>query len=315
MKNKLLVFTIFFFAHGNIFAQNFKEIYDFEVGDIFQYKQTDYSGESGYNWNIVTTEKYEIFSKEIIGDTIKYSILGKRLEHTYDINYTNGSKTNNKYVFSDINKTLVFVDSTENILNSSIGNLEIIHSPIDEVFLTRVLVDTSNGLRKKIFGGDKYAYNSNLFKYSSDTNVLDTIHHNDYDVFSSRYKLSYSKNLGLVEEDYWGFEYGYFITLEGYVKGTDTTGIISADNSFTNIPETPQSNIKIYPNPAGDYLFYRNPENHTFNEIVIYDLLGRKVIHSIFIERLNISSLNKGIYILKIIESETSEITMKLLKE
>lgn len=74
------------------------------------------------------------------------------------------------------------------------------------------------------------------------------------------------------------------------------------------------SKLFIYPNPASDKLFI----HHVYSskpEIIIHDIQGRQVLHkTIDSDYIDISSLQKGIYSVKLIDNQNVLIN-KLIKE
>jgi hypothetical protein len=261
-----------------------------------------------------TTEKYKIISKEIIGDTIKYSIIGKKLEHTFYQGYDwNDEPFNHSYHVSEINSTLTYIDSANNYLNVPVSSLVTLILPYgQDTFLTRVLLDTIDEINQKIVGTSWDDNDINLFKFSNDTNILDTV---DIYYYNLIYKLSYSETLGLTKEEYFDFEYGFTKILEGYIKDNDTIGLITPDEAFTSIGEISKNRIKIFPNPANEYLFFNFDRILNFRSIIIYDLDGREQLSSKQIDKLYIGDLTNGLYIIKILELNGVFSTYKFIKE
>ncbi|MEC5165828.1 hypothetical protein RCH18_001561 [Flavobacterium sp. PL11] len=71
--------------------------------------------------------------------------------------------------------------------------------------------------------------------------------------------------------------------------------------------------LNLYPNPVTNGKIYISTKNDFDKEIVIFDVLGKKVLQTILNSReLNVSSLSSGIYIIKINEKEASA-TRKLI--
>jgi hypothetical protein len=73
--------------------------------------------------------------------------------------------------------------------------------------------------------------------------------------------------------------------------------------------------ISMYPNPTTSMLYFNSIE--TIKEIIVYDLLGNQVLvknnndHAL---SLDVSNLSKGMYLIKFINAENSQITRKFIK-
>ena len=71
--------------------------------------------------------------------------------------------------------------------------------------------------------------------------------------------------------------------------------------------------LNLYPNPVSNGRVYITTKNDGEKEIIIFDLLGKKVLQTLLSTReLNISSLTPGVYIIKINEQNASA-TRKLI--
>jgi hypothetical protein len=71
--------------------------------------------------------------------------------------------------------------------------------------------------------------------------------------------------------------------------------------------------LNLYPNPVSNGKVYISTKNDLEKEIIIFDLLGKKVMQTfISSKELNISSLNSGVYIIRITE-ENASATRKLI--
>ena len=70
---------------------------------------------------------------------------------------------------------------------------------------------------------------------------------------------------------------------------------------------------QVYPNPFKDEFFVKNVEGGTYE---IYDFSGRRVANGKLTDgKVNASSLLKGVYMVKIINTNGTETTMKLVKQ
>ena len=71
--------------------------------------------------------------------------------------------------------------------------------------------------------------------------------------------------------------------------------------------------LNLYPNPVTNGKVYISTKNDNDKEIIIFDVLGKKVLQTILSSReLNVSNLSPGVYIIKINEREASA-TRKLI--
>ncbi len=76
---------------------------------------------------------------------------------------------------------------------------------------------------------------------------------------------------------------------------------------------TPKTELNFYPNPATDGKIYITSNTATSNkEVEIFDVLGKSVLKTTTVRELNISSLEAGVYLIKIKEGENS-VTRKLV--
>lgn len=71
--------------------------------------------------------------------------------------------------------------------------------------------------------------------------------------------------------------------------------------------------LNLYPNPVSNGKVYITSKNDSEKDIIIFDVLGKKVLQtSISSRELNISNLVPGVYIIKITEGEATA-TRKLI--
>lgn len=84
--------------------------------------------------------------------------------------------------------------------------------------------------------------------------------------------------------------------------------------AFYNLSASNQNkgdNLTIYPNPAYDYVYINST---TELEATIYDILGKEIKREYFKDKLDITCLEKGIYILNLTDGVNSS-THKIIKE
>ena len=71
--------------------------------------------------------------------------------------------------------------------------------------------------------------------------------------------------------------------------------------------------LSLYPNPVSNGKVYITSKNDSDKEIIIFNVLGKKVLQTMISSReLNISNLSSGVYIIKINEGEATA-TRKLI--
>lgn len=71
--------------------------------------------------------------------------------------------------------------------------------------------------------------------------------------------------------------------------------------------------LNLYPNPVSNGKVYITSKNDSDKEIIIFDVLGKKVLQTMISSReLNVSNLTPGVYIIKINENDASA-TRKLI--
>lgn len=78
-------------------------------------------------------------------------------------------------------------------------------------------------------------------------------------------------------------------------------------------PSTTIEGLNLYPNPVTNGRVYISTKNDGEKEIIIFDLLGKKVLQTLLnTKELNISNLMPGVYIIKINEQNATA-TRKLI--
>ena len=82
---------------------------------------------------------------------------------------------------------------------------------------------------------------------------------------------------------------------------------------FAQEAKQPTDGLSFYPNPVSNGKIYITSKTTLDKEILIFDVLGKKVLQTTISSReLNISSIPPGVYIIKITEAETTA-TRKLI--
>lgn len=256
---------------------NFWDIFNFNVGDIFEYQSTifDGTGPMPYCNEIL---KYSITYKAINNDSLIYRFQGHRKYGCWGPPW--GPWPNSFIDYSIIDKQVYFIDSTNQAANKY--NNQLIQfikdwSPDTTFNFLNVYKDTDNIITKS-FGNDGIMGSfSNYVLLDSTSDILNS--------GSCPHIETYKKGLGLTHLIFDGcFEYRSDKFLTAYKLGNDTTGIFTPDSLLVNGIEekTFENKIKIFPNPFTTTATIKiSPEIKLQNaEIKIYDVLGRVVFQS-----------------------------------
>jgi Secretion system C-terminal sorting domain len=120
----------------------------------------------------------------------------------------------------------------------------------------------------------------------------------------------WSLHQDIVETDYAFYTFnaptGLLPPFTGWTQGY-CTGTISFNPVLYN-QEYENSKIALYPNPATDFVFIKNNTQNL--EYVIFDSNGRTVKEGTASQKIEVASLQKGLYLIK-----TNSLTYKFLKQ
>jgi hypothetical protein len=106
--------------------------------------------------------------------------------------------------------------------------------------------------------------------------------------------------------------YFYIITLLAFFFSLSLTAQESKQQPRTQ-ESTSIEGLSMYPNPVSNGKVYITSKNDADKEVIIFDILGKKVLQTMLSSReLNISNLSPGVYIIKINEDEATA-TRKLI--
>ncbi len=288
MKN-ILIFLIINLPTLDLWSQsnspNYQQIYNFQVGDIFLYKNSFIDCGSG-NGDCTTTinyTKYEILSKITKNDTIIYT------------RKINGQTTD----------TITYIDSTTNILNANNYAIVVVKiNPIDTIFAKVRII--KNSVLKKDVGGPNSIYEYNNGHFDSTLTSFKSFG-------GLTFIQEYEQGLGLMNQIYGQFEGTNTTYLVGYRKGLDTVGNLSVgiQTAYSN------DKLKAYPNPCFDNLIINIDGNQENNSVYLYTLQGvlvKSLNESDNPLEISTSDLKPGIYLLKIFNSEGTNF-FKIIKQ
>jgi len=271
----------------------FKDIYNFQVNDVFQYE--------GWSWGLdpgggpVSAEwfiKYTVLQKDSLPGIYQYEVTKVGF-----FRYTN-APPNTQY-YNNI-ETLEFIDSLNHSCNYFQN--ELVDNPLEDTYETnfgimRVYPDTGIVISKKI-GSEQY-FNENSLYAQLNEEVLVPCCVLDF-------LKKYSNTLGMVHYSCSVGEFGYGEKLIGYVKKGDTTGIVYDDDWLLGIdrPEKRLKGVSIFPNPAADRITVEiQRQECNACEMNILSMDGRletslRFSHNRFV--VDISKLPEGVHMIRI---------------
>jgi hypothetical protein len=106
--------------------------------------------------------------------------------------------------------------------------------------------------------------------------------------------------------------YFYIITLLVFLFSVNLSAQESKQQPRTQETATIEG-LSLYPNPVSNGKVYISTKNDLDKEIIIFDVLGKKVLQTMISSKeLNVSNLSSGVYIIKINENDATA-TRKLI--
>lgn len=250
------------------------EVFDFEVGDFFQYRKWD-------NWT-PNSRYYDhtILSKSFNADSTEVTYVVA--ESTKHITYLSGSVPYSEYFTKDTLQ-LIFPRLDE---------------PIDS-FIARSMggfPDTTNG-------GQIWFENDTLDDLC-DVRSRRFVHDNQYDYSHREYGkgLGFAKSLAVYSGSAGGSQSWYYHEMRGYVKNGDTCGFISSTSLGGN-ESTPSTVVEVYPNPSTGVIYVQASE--AFDTYSLITLSGMQLVSGdIKGNTVNFSDQPNGVYVLVLLSKE-----------
>jgi len=268
---------------------DFKDIYNFNVGDVFCYATNSYYvGESVHE--TYTATKSSIHSKSITDTSITYYSSYIRLTTIRTISIPFGNSTSTQSSDS----------------GSGTGVIKKINDPFN--YCAQKIVDGSNTIIKKVsftkdannkflkiagsignnnpfsanFGNLNIAqteYTGSIkrsFYYNVTFNppIIENYFFNNFAEFNDEYSYEiYKEGLGFIGKGDGGFEHAYDEALVGYIKNGIAQGTIFSDDYLLSTNKiTTNQKLKISPNPCST-CYISGIENP--NDILVFDILGQ----------------------------------------
>jgi hypothetical protein len=274
----------------------FAQIYNFQVGDMFQYYHYDMNTGVGYGHEDLT--KITILSRDSMPGSYSYFVRKITCGWEIDLIGQRGD-TSHTYELTAMN----FQDSLTNPANYY--PKQIIENPIpigwagENTSFTIAGTDTL-GLYCKYFGSYNYGDDPPLYEHGNllspplSYELLAPLY------FVEAYVSSYKPRLGNTYNYIWIFEGGELNELIGYVKNGDTVGTVYGDDFILEGVHglSPVPDYKIYPDPCIDQLHITGILPGQSCHILIKDIEGRDLLSLTGGSIIDVSGLKPGIYFL-----------------
>lgn len=85
--------------------------------------------------------------------------------------------------------------------------------------------------------------------------------------------------------------------------------IVAVQNNLLNLKEYQTENLKFYPNPTTGTIYFTS---ESIRMIKLYDLLGKKVLELQVFKELDLSHLEKGLYLMELISKDDIRVFQKV---
>jgi hypothetical protein len=286
----------------------FWEIFDFEVGDVFQ--QNQQTGYIGDWWNI--TRKTTITSKTVTDSSYNYTVNGIYYSYgNYGPPEAYAYTDNLLFIYADSLPTNKFPGQIYQFPYSTMVNSDTVFS------VAKVILDNETNLYHKHFGNKEdtfIPYENNLF-YERNEESDTLFRFEEVSMIGDPCGLmgiGFGEGIGELYRTEGCFEYWSFESLTGYIKDGDTIGTITPDSILlvVGIGDLSINNktYKIYPNPADDWLYVKPQDlGKGIYSIKLRDVYGQLARDETGLRSslyaIDISGLQSGVYLYEIEDS------------
>ncbi|UOK41952.1 MULTISPECIES: ELWxxDGT repeat protein [Flavobacterium] len=275
----------------------------YTIGPVTEFNNEFYFFAHGTNRKALFKSDGTIFGTVNVKDNlnfdnnfIKFKICGNNLYFTYGLSSTGGEK---QLWRTDGTETGTFLLATATLTNYIINCLTC-HQNQLFYFFDYPVSELNKYHYKNVWKTDGVNVSNHNLAIDNSQQFLNDNNHGAYDMFSSNNKIYFLANNG-----YSGYEL--------YVAGPQN--VLSLNEYNSDIKSDDKNQILIYPNPTNSIVTLRS--NSVINEVVVFDSLGKKVLETIIASeegRIDLSSLNSGLYLLKI-QSNDSASFRKVIKK
>lgn len=158
---------------------------------------------------------------------------------------------------------------------------------------------------------DSLLYNFSFYKFDELVKVNSTFY------VGIRQRYTKTINIGF-DSSVDNHQYNFYDAGQGW-KNSAYQGslmirpVMGKKGYFIGVDESQDVTLNVYPNPAQNIIHIDGLDDTSCDEILIYDMTGRVVKHSQYCNELNVSELQNGMYMMRLICNDGSYKTSKLL--
>ena len=158
---------------------------------------------------------------------------------------------------------------------------------------------------------DSLAYNFSFYKFNQVVKVNSTFYVGIRQCYSKTINIGFDSSID-------NSQYNFYDVGEGW-KNSAYPGsimirpVMGRYGYFIGVDENQATTLNIYPNPAQDLVHIEGVDPDICDEILLYDMTGRVVKRFQYSNELNISELQNGAYMLRIVKTDGGFQTYKLL--
>ncbi len=290
-----------------VHVPGFREIFNFHVGDVFQYR--DLYAQYGSGDGGVSLVKQTILSRDSSSAGYSYGLKESIMRWNRDPIVGHEWDTTH-YFFPDTSE--VFIDSATHFANINpqglVRNPTIyFFPPFTSAAIMYIYPDTGTTVSRQM--GEELDDHS-LFSFG----VGDTLVSGMSYLYIDKYTVGLGRTINKV---------GIFETyneeiLIGYVKNGDTTGIIYPDDFLLEkVPETDAGKVNIFPNPVTDHLIVEVTSLPGNTILSLMNVQGQELMHKQITNQktlVDFGSFPAGVYFFRITNERTVQIR-KVIKE
>jgi len=288
-----------------VHVPGFREIFNFQVGDVFQYR--DLYAQYGSGDGGVSLVKQTILSRDSSSAGYTYGLKESIMRWNRDPIV--GYEWDTIHYFYPDNSE-VFIDSAMHFANINPQGLvrnPPIDFPVTAAAIMSIYPDTGSTVSRQM--GEELD-NHSLFSFGGGDTLISGM--------SYIYTDKYTVGLGRVINKVGIFETYSEEILIGYVKNGNTTGIVYPDDFLLEkVRELKADEIRIYPNPVTDNLVVEISSLPGKTILSVMNAQGQELLQSKITDRksnIDLSTFPAGVYLVRIMNGKTVQIR-KVVKE